>query len=623
MRHRAGLLVLAGLLFLSSAALAGELGAPGPPRSELKAVERAQTLLGEGRPREAEAALAGTTSLAAQLERGQALAWQGKPAEAAELLRKVANATGQQLDPHATIGWVFLAAGWKASPEALAHHARGLWLAQRDRCQEARTELEEALRLAPELADARSHLGYCLEKLGDQQGFERELRAAIAGYTPGDRVLRASAEYSLGNWLAHSGPLHAQEAIALLRSAVSPEGLGRLPGVLLALGQAETANGEVSASQATFAELLERLERGEGPQFPATISSSLAWKLYTSGCRRRPADAPPGQPPACASEAAQEQLRKGYEAMNSGEVAGAEAPLREATRLEPTLGAAWAGLGASYLSQKRPLEAVPAYENAVANRGYRDARGWAEDHLGLAQALIQSGGKGPEAWRASGEAARILEAETSRRESSVVRRADLEVAIGRAFMLAGNPRCAAQRFEWVERRADAPEQLRKFAREMLTLVRPPGAPGDGHCFEYELYRPTTLQAEAARYLKKHPRGNLGNPTAVQTSHPPERYQSRVRFTGRFRPLSPERVKQVNDFYRGWELTHRIPDLPGGAARQEVEVEEAGSLRWVPIQEAMVAPLKAERGEGGLIDLFVMLLGDLDGDPIFIAGGFHR
>jgi hypothetical protein len=223
--------------------------------------------------------------------------------------------------------------------------------------------------------------------------------------------------------------------------------------------------------------------------------------------------------------------------------------------------------------------------------------------------------------RVSGEAARLLDSEVAKGKVDAATRASLDFGIGRAFMLAGNGPCAAQRFRWVAKSAEAPEQLKRLAQDMLA-DRPSDSQGGGRCFEYELYRPTTMKAQAARYLSEHPPKKVGNQIVERNYHPPERYQSRVRFTGRLRPLSPERETWVNGLYGPWELTRQIPSQPGGKALREIEVEEAGSLRWVPIQDGLVEALKAERGGGGMIDLFVMFLGDLDGDPTFIAGGFR-
>lgn len=614
-------MLVATLLALSPMVRASELRTPPPPEGERAALERAQGLLSDGKFAEAEAALAGTQSTAARVQLAKALAWQGRPVESAALLRKVAAATGQAVDPHSSTWWVILAAEWKAPPAALAHHARGFWLSQLDRCAEARVELEAALELAPALADARYHLGYCLGQLGDRVGFEREIRAALAGYAPGERILRASAEYSLGNWLTTQGPEHAREALRLLEAAAGLEGVGRSPGVLLALGQAQAAMGELRASQATNAEIVERLERGEEPGFPANIASELRWSLYTWGCRRRPPGSQSGRPPECVTAAVRDRNRVGYDALNAGKVMEAEEPLRAAANAEPSYGMAWAWLGGALLRQGRASDAVPALEKAVANQGFLDAQGRADDLLNLAHALAKGRDAEERVEALSGEAARILDEEAARPNQEGSRRATLNLAIGRAFMLAGNGRCAAQRFEWVAKQADAPAQHQNLATEMLSSVKPLGDAGSARCFEYELYRPTTMKAEAARYLKEHPPEKVGD-QSHRSFHPPERYRSRVRFTGQIRDLQPKRVALVNALYRPWELTRQIPDRPGGKALREVQVEEAGSLRWVPIQEALIEPIKSELGQGGGMDLYVMLLGDLDGAPTFIAGEFR-
>jgi tetratricopeptide (TPR) repeat protein len=146
------------------------------------------------------------------------IAHQGRYAEAATIVRSVAKELGMTVELQDPDGWILLA--------ALAAHARGFQLSHQGRCEEAKVALEEALRIAPGLADARYHLGFCLMKLGDRKGAERELRSAIAGYARTERVLQASAQYSLGNLLWELGAGPAREAVALLERAMAPEGQG-------------------------------------------------------------------------------------------------------------------------------------------------------------------------------------------------------------------------------------------------------------------------------------------------------------------------------------------------------------------------------------------------------------
>jgi tetratricopeptide (TPR) repeat protein len=462
-------------------------------------------------------------------------------------------------------------------------------------------------------------LGYCLERLGDQAGGEREVRAALAGYVPGERILRASAEYSLGNWLAHRGPEHAQEALALVESASKPEGVGRMPGVLLALGQAQGAAGQTSTSRATFAELVERLDRGEEPRFPAGIAAELRWVLYGSGCRRRPAGAATGTPPACASAGALADLRTGAEAVQHGRSAEAVEPLRRATRAEPALGVAWTWLGRA-LIQDRPTEAVAAFEKATAIQGYQDGRGRAGDLLALAMARSRVDPRPGEAHRLAGDAARLLDDELARPGLEATAKLELNFGLGQAFMVAGNGPCAARRLSWVIEDANTPGALKARAQELLTEAsRAPLHPTG--CFEFELYRPTTLSGVWTRYLEEHSRELKGVP-ADMNFHPPERYQARVRFTGKVRALSQDQVKVVAGFCTPWPMTRSLPSKPDSSALQEIEVQEDEKSQWLPIQEGLVKPLQAERGGGGPIDLYVIFLGDIRGAPVFLTGEFR-
>jgi hypothetical protein len=115
-------------------------------------------------------------------------------------------------------------------------------------------------------------------------------------------------------------------------------------------------------------------------------------------------------------------LGRGREAVTADRPAEAEAPLLEAVRLEPTLGFGWLWLGRIYLKLDRPVDAVPAYEIALANPSYLGRVDRGLGRLEMAQALSGAHHPRDEVIEAATEAVRLLAAERSSGQSHSRRR---------------------------------------------------------------------------------------------------------------------------------------------------------------------------------------------------------
>jgi tetratricopeptide (TPR) repeat protein len=616
MGSRIHLAALAAVLSLSSPARAVvDLPAPSPTEAEL--LGKAKALSDEGKYAEAERLLAHATSPMLRWSRAVIVSRQGRYTEAAAALRAIAAEVGGKLELRDSDGWLLLAAAWKAPPEALAAHARGFHLSTQGRCEEAKASLEEALRRAPGLVDARYHLGYCLSKLGDAEGAERQLRTAIAGYARSDRFLRASAEYTLGNLLWQRGREEAKEALTLLRSAASPEGQGRLPGVLLALAQAHAAAGDEPGSRAAFAEMIERIEAGEGREIPPETAADVRSLLSWAGCARRPARSADGVPPRCAARAAFERAALASRALGDGKAAEAEKAARDATALEPTYGMAWFLLGRSLLDQERLPDAEAAFRKAREHRGWLDARQGAGASALLAHTLVERGSASGEAVRLAVEAATAAVA-----PDDAAARARYETLIGRAFEASGNRACALEHLRTAAGLAGAPDELRMRAQALVTEVK--ATPADRpDCFEFQLYAPETLSAFWRRYRTDHPLERFEKPTVLYEYHPMERLRVRVRFTGAHRAVSEPIARLLTvDRGRTAPIGANITWSQLGAQYHgEMEVVEKGASRWIVVSDGLRESLASELPGGGEADAYLAFFGVVDDAPMLFLTEF--
>lgn len=606
---------IAAALSLSPGLTLARVNVPQAPADELERVEKAKALAGEGKHVEAEQVLAGTSSPAARWSRAVMLAGQGRYAEAATAMRAVAGELGGKLEPRDPDGWILLAAAWKAPPAALAAHARGFHLSQHERCAEAKEALEEALRLAPQLADARYHLGYCLGELGDDAGAERELRAAIAGYARSERFLQASAQYTLGNVLGRRGPATIRESVSLFQQAMAPEGQGRNPAVLASLGSACYAMKDLACARSSLAEAVERLERGEQQGFPLEMAKQLRNGLWQEGCARRPARAADGTPPRCAGPAAAEKVSLSSRALADGKPAEAETAARAATALEPGFGAAWLLLGRSLIELERFGEAEAALRKAREHSDWLDATQAAGATSLLAHALVKRGSATGEAVRLAAEAAAA-----SVKPGDPTSRVWFQMLIGRAFAAAGNRPCALVRLRDAVSVTGAPEELASRANTALKEVE--ASPGPNReCFEYQLYLPTTLAAVWRAYRAAHPFEQVSGPSDHYELHPAERYRARIRFTGARRPVSGPLARMLAEFAGGPAGFGWTWKELGQKYRQEAEVAESGQKRWIAIPDGLAEALARELPEGGEADAYVSFFGALNDVPLFFLGEF--
>lgn len=579
--------------------------APADDKSVSTAVFQAKQLAEEGRFAEAEALLRPLGDSAPRSLRARCEAGMGHYAAAASLIQAEAKASGIPVDPRSASGWWVAAARWKASPEALAHHARGYWLVSHERFAEGRSELEEALRIAPGLTDARYHLGFAMAKLGDVASAEREYRAAIAGYGPEERVLLASAQYGLGTLLARQGPAKAREGAELLRKAMAPDGHGRLPVILLSYADALKATGDQVGARSALAEALE----GEG-KLPDEEAEEIGWELFAQGCRPRPPASGPGVPPVCAPASALAHMTDARVAEQAGQWEAAAAAWRKALIVDPGIGMAHLGLGMALIELEQWPEAEREFRATLATPRMRSQKASATSQRMLAFSLIKQGVRTDEALLL------LLDSEGIARDAN--QRAWFAISEGRAFSLAGLPACARSRYLLVAESISAPEPLRARAKSLLAEMGPAGAKSDVDCFDYGSYKASTLASESARYLKEHPPDWTDKSVVHVDIHPPERYRVRVDVTGLPAPIPKGTAEVAGKMLRAFGDTRDLASQPGWEVDEQIVVREGGATFTLPVTSNVSASLRAGKPKGGTTDLFVILTGAFEGNVVFIA-----
>jgi tetratricopeptide (TPR) repeat protein len=248
-----------------------------------------------------------------------------------------------------------LEAAVRADPGFAAAHAalgRACWDRYRETgdaawADRARDDVQEALRIAPEAAEARLALAVIFRGRGKTTEALQEVRKALALQPNSDDVQR------------------------------------QLCYLLLEAGQGDAA---LEAARRAVA-----LRAGFGENHNA-----LGWVLYQTGRHAEAAAAYRRQTELQPDNAWAFQML-GTSLMMQGDLAGAVAPYREAIRLAPDA-RAWANLGNVYYAQGRPPEAVRAFEEAAR---LEPASGTIRRSLGDARAKAGDATRARTDWQAA------------------------------------------------------------------------------------------------------------------------------------------------------------------------------------------------------------------------------
>lgn len=124
-------------------------------------------------------------------------------------------------------------------------------------------------------------------------------------------------------------------------------------------------------------------------------------------------------------------------------------------------------------------------------------------------------------------------------------------------------------------------------------------------FDYGAYRDSSLAAAGS-----DPDISPTYTWWLDASHP--KYHSVATFTGHVRSVSPETRELIEHWAKS--MGH---DLATAAMfTSEIEVRQADKTYWLPIQEALIAPIRREVPAGRSVHLYFLLIGAYKGMPVF-------
>lgn len=541
------------------------------------------------------------------------LSFQGRYHEALEAARAALALAPDSASTQEAVGHYTAAAAWVFPPEALSHHGKGRWLLERRRWKEAIAAFDAALAIAPSFADSEYHSAWAYEKLGDRAGAEQRWRRALAGYKPSERVLSTAAQYHLGYSIGINGtPDERKEGMTLLRGALADAASWQVAGYSFALGQVCESVGDLDCTREAFLRFMSGPESVRSQDFPEEKARELARiSLGNLGCVSTAGEQERYTPENCPPIDSARHFQAGVLHGIGGRTDEAITEFTAAVAASPRFSLARLSLGQALLSKGRYAEAEVQLRAALDSQGLGLSGGLKKTAKQcLASALVNQE-KHPV------EAVRLGLAGIEGTASEPATRAWINLTLGRAFAQAGNPRCAAERFNWAAEAKEADEKVRVRAREQLAKLPPDLRAAASRCFEYEKYLEADLPALVNKIISAS-NGAYGEGKFRLVDV--ETYRIRAKSEGKRRPLSPSTAFIAKEWaeHMGKDPNHPIVRL----YRTEVLVSTGGKEWWLPIQEPLLEAWDQEVKPGSSADLFIWFPGGVSEQLVFMVAEFR-
>lgn len=131
------------------------------------------------------------------------------------------------------------------------------------------------------------------------------------------------------------------------------------------------------------------------------------------------------------------------------------------------------------------------------------------------------------------------------------------------------------------------------------------------------YQPSTIDQIVAEHELKV-ESSAVTEAETRLIAPEFKYRLRLRATGRIRELTPEAVEAISIW------SGMVEGLPAfvKAYTHEVEVEIDDKSSWLLWQRSLVAPFRAERSQGGEIEVYAILAGTFRGKLLLFVTAFE-
>ena len=103
-------------------------------------------------------------------------------------------------------------------------------------------------------------------------------------------------------------------------------------------------------------------------------------------------------------------------------------------------------------------------------------------------------------------------------------------------------------------------------------------------------------------------------------HPGDPLRVTVRYLGKKRNLKAQRGIFIFDMWG--KAFGKDREMLARTFQKEIQVEENGRTYWLPIQNVLLDPLEKEVGKNGTLELWIVYIGAIEKDFVFLVNEFQ-
>ena len=160
----------------------------------------------------------------------------------------------------------------------------------------------------------------------------------------------------------------------------------------------------------------------------------------------------------------------------------------------------------------------------------------------------------------------------------------------------------------------------RYVALALILLWTAAVPGPTQAGGWDDYKPAKLTASIAKYELEF----KGTETPQEASRidilPGDPLRVTVRYLGKMRDIKTERRSFIIEMWG--KAFGKDPDMLARTFQKEIQVQDSQKTYWLPIQNVLISHLKKEVAANGPVTLWVVFIGGLERNWVFLINEFQ-
>ena len=138
--------------------------------------------------------------------------------------------------------------------------------------------------------------------------------------------------------------------------------------------------------------------------------------------------------------------------------------------------------------------------------------------------------------------------------------------------------------------------------------------------DWNNYKPANLTESLSKYKIEFKDTDIPKDAVKVDIHPGAPLRVTVRYLGKKRDLNQKRGTLIFDMWG--KALQKDPGQLRRVFQKEIQVQDGQKTYWLPIQNVLLDPLEKEVGENGTVELWVLFIGAIERDFVFLVNEFQ-